>query len=164
MSAHEIYAPFYSVESNDRYEVISKLGEGTFGEVRKARDRHTGEFVAVKRVRLLAKRGQNTLPKAIFREIQALKQLSDDPHIISLLDVYGDDMSVCLVTPLMIHDISEVITYSEPFIPVPELKCYFWMMLKAVAHCHSHGIIHRDIKPSSKSHHYHIHIFLKLNI
>lgn len=151
MSVPEVYVPLYSVETNDRYEVVSKLGEGTFGEVRKARDRHTGEFVAVKRVRLLAKRGQNTLPKAVFREIQALKQLSDDPNIISLLDVYGDDTSVCLVTPLMDHDISEVINYSEPFLPVSELKCYFLMMLRAVAHCHVHGIIHRDIKPSSKN-------------
>eukprot|EP01031_Cornospumella_fuschlensis_P033086 gene33086-40022_t len=149
MADLEIYMPVYSAESNNRYEVVSKLGEGTFGEVRKARDRHSGKFVAVKRIRLLAKRGQNTLPKAVFREIQALKQLSADPHIIDLLDVYGDEMSVCLVTPLMSHDISDVIGYSEPFIPVPELKCYFLMMLKAIAHCHSHGIIHRDIKPSN---------------
>jgi serine/threonine protein kinase len=50
----------------------------------------------------------------------------------------------------MHHDLSDVILNSAAFLPISELKCYFWMMIKAVCYCHSNKIIHRDIKPSSK--------------
>lgn len=36
----------------DKYEVLGRIGEGTFGEVHRARSLRTGELVAIKRVRL----------------------------------------------------------------------------------------------------------------
>lgn len=36
----------------DRYERISKLGEGTYGKVYKAKDTETGQIVALKKCRL----------------------------------------------------------------------------------------------------------------
>lgn len=146
----EVYQPPYADEKRSRYVAICKLGEGTFGEVKKAKDTLTGQLVAVKHIRLMSKRGANGLPKAVFRECEALRQLSDAVHIVRLLDVYGDDTSVCLVMEHLDHDLAEVILTSAPYLPVYELKAYFWMMIKAVSYCHAHHIIHRDIKPSSK--------------
>lgn len=41
----------FKFESIDDYEMIEEIGEGTFGIVAKARDRRTGETVAVKWIR-----------------------------------------------------------------------------------------------------------------
>jgi cyclin-dependent kinase len=38
----------------ERYQKLEKVGEGTYGVVYKARDRMTGEIVALKKIRLEA--------------------------------------------------------------------------------------------------------------
>lgn len=145
----EFYQPPFSQEKRDRYVPLTKLGQGTFGEVTKAMDKVTGSVVAVKHVRLMGKRGASSLPKAVLREIESLRQLADGDHIVTLYDVFGDDINVCLVMEYMDHDVCDIITYSNPYIPIWELKTYFWMMIKALNYCHSRSIIHRDIKPSN---------------
>jgi len=43
----------HSPESQvDRYQKLSKIGEGTYGVVYKARDKFTNDVVAVKKIRL----------------------------------------------------------------------------------------------------------------
>jgi hypothetical protein len=44
--------PCVLVPPQEKYEILDRIGEGTFGEVHKARCIHNGELVAVKRVRL----------------------------------------------------------------------------------------------------------------
>lgn len=36
----------------ENYELLDRIGEGTFGEVHRAKDRRTGRLVALKRIRL----------------------------------------------------------------------------------------------------------------
>lgn len=38
--------------SQDQYEKLEKIGEGTYGKVYKARDKNTGKIVALKKTRL----------------------------------------------------------------------------------------------------------------
>ena len=64
--------------------MIKKLGEGTFSEVFKAQVVKTGEFVAVK---FMKKKYSNIETINKLREIRALKQLSSNQNIISLLEV-----------------------------------------------------------------------------
>lgn len=40
-----------AMSSMDRYEKLEKIGEGTYGKVYKARDRHTGQLGACARAR-----------------------------------------------------------------------------------------------------------------
>lgn len=58
----------------DRYEVLEKIGEGTFGEVSKALDVETGEVVAIKRVRTRGGSGDG-VPNTALREMRALQHL-----------------------------------------------------------------------------------------
>ena len=64
--------------------MIKKLGEGTFSEVFKAKVVKTGEFVAVK----CMKQKYNSIEEVNnLREVRALKRLSSNKNIITLIEV-----------------------------------------------------------------------------
>lgn len=131
----------------DRYEILERLGEGSFGEVRRGIDTFSGTVVAVKQVRLLAK--TRLLPKAVFREVEALKQLSECKFVAKILDVYGGESVLCIVMEYLDRNLADFIERASDSLLRAQLKCFFQMMLQAIAYCHGRSIIHRDIKPSS---------------
>lgn len=143
---HDDYEPIPNV---NRYQTISTLGEGTFGEVKKAYDTYTQRIVAIKYIRLLSKK--NGLPKAIFREIESLKQLSDSIFIVKLENVYALETSIAMVMEYVESNLQELIHQSQRSIPRKQLQLFNYMMLASVNYCHEKHIIHRDIKPSSKT-------------
>jgi serine/threonine protein kinase len=55
----------------DRYEKLSRLGEGSYGIVYKCRDRETGNLVAVKR--FVESEDDPAIRKIALREIRLLK-------------------------------------------------------------------------------------------
>lgn len=63
----------------ERYERLGRVGEGTYGIVYKARDRHTGDIVALKRIRLETE--DEGIPSTAIREISLLKELKH-PNIV----------------------------------------------------------------------------------
>jgi len=68
----------------DKYIKIDKLGEGTYGVVYKAKNKETGEIVALKRIRLDSE--DEGVPCTAIREISLLKELKH-PNIVRLYDV-----------------------------------------------------------------------------
>lgn len=143
----EILEENLGIAKCDRYRLLESLGEGSFGQVRRAVDTFSGDFVAVKQVRLMSK--GRYLPKAVFREIESLRQLSDGQNIVKIIDVYGAETSVCIVMEFVESSLSDIIEKTTCPISRSHLKCYYQMMLSALHHCHSRSIIHRDIKPSN---------------
>jgi hypothetical protein len=130
---------------------FSKCLVGTFGEVRRAVDQLSGKHVAVKYVRILSKK--SGMPKAIFRELESLKQLSESPYVIKLFDVYTNESNLCLVMEYVESDLAEVIEQTGQggeLLSRPNLKALFRMILQGIAYCHSRNVMHRDIKPASK--------------
>lgn len=61
------------------YEKIEKIGEGTYGVVYKARNKHTGKLVALKKIRLDSE--EEGVPSTAIREISLLKELKH-PNIV----------------------------------------------------------------------------------
>lgn len=59
----------------DRFEKLSRLGEGSYGVVYKCRDRDTGELVAVKR--FVESEDDPAIRKIALREIRLLKVCSN---------------------------------------------------------------------------------------
>lgn len=57
----------------ERYQKLEKIGEGTYGIVYKAKDRVTGQIIALKRIRLEAE--DEGIPSTAIREISLLKEL-----------------------------------------------------------------------------------------
>jgi serine/threonine protein kinase len=86
------------------YQKIEKIGEGTYGVVYKARDRNTGQVVALKKIRLESE--EEGVPSTAIREISVLKELQHVNVvrywlvwllIFRLLDVVHNDSKLYLV-------------------------------------------------------------------
>ena len=61
------------------YTKIEKIGEGTYGVVYKARNKVTGQLVALKKIRL--ENLEEGVPSTAIREISLLKELKH-PNIV----------------------------------------------------------------------------------
>ncbi|CAA6667772.1 unnamed protein product [Spirodela intermedia] len=119
----------------ESFEKLDKIGQGTYSTVYKARDLEKGKVVALKKVRFV-----NMDPESVrfmAREIHILRRL-DHPNIIKLEDLVASRVScsLYLVFEYMEHDLAGLaatpgIKFSEP------------------QHCHSRGVLHRDIKGSN---------------
>jgi len=86
-----------------------------------------------------------------LREIQALRRLSPNPHIIKLYEVLYDQPTgrLALVFELMDMNIYEHIRGRRHYLPEPRVKAYMWQLIKAMDHMHRNGIFHRDVKPEN---------------
>lgn len=69
----------------ERYQKMEKIGEGTYGVVYKAKDRVTGEILALKKIRLEAE--DEGIPSTAIREISLLKELQH-PNIVRLYGTF----------------------------------------------------------------------------
>ena len=65
----------------EKYNRLFKIGEGTYGVVYKARETTTGEFVALKKIRLDDE--DEGVPGTAIREVALLKELSRHRNIVS---------------------------------------------------------------------------------
>ncbi|CAH8621173.1 unnamed protein product [Dicrocoelium dendriticum] len=138
------------------FDTLVQVGEGTYGHVYKARDKITGEFKALKKVRLENER--EGFPITAVREIKILRQLRH-PNIINLCEIVTDkdDPSdfkkdrgaFFLVFDYMDHDLygileSGVATFSEQ-----QIASLMKQLLDGLSYCHEKHFLHRDIKCSN---------------
>ena len=65
----------------DKYENIEKVGEGSYGKVYKARDKTTGQVVALKLENRPNDVNEGISPSSL-REISILKSLSDCRYVV----------------------------------------------------------------------------------
>nr|XP_004292510.2 PREDICTED: probable serine/threonine-protein kinase At1g54610 [Fragaria vesca subsp. vesca] len=134
-------------KSADSYDKLDKVGEGTYSNVYKARDRDTGKIVALKKVRFDTSEPESV--KFMAREIMLLRKL-DHPNVLKLEGLATSRMqySIYLVFDFMHSDLAKVISSVEG-LTEPQVKCYMHQLLSGLQHCHDRGILHRDIKGSN---------------
>lgn len=127
---------------------MGKIGEGTYGVVYKARDtRYNGELRAVKQIRL--EQEEEGVPSTAIREISLLKDLQHD-NVVGLLDIVHEDRKLHLVFEHLDLDLKKHMDTSPQAYKDPlRVKRYLYQMLDGIAHCHSHRILHRDLKPQN---------------
>lgn len=134
----------------DDFEKLGKLGEGTYGVVYKARNKKTGEIVALKRVKMDAD-SEEGFPLTSLREINILFS-SHHPSIIDLKEVVEGSSSdyVFLVLEYMDYDLGAVMRRrkNQPFCQT-EVKCLMLQLLQGVKYLHDNWVLHRDLKTSN---------------
>ncbi|WJZ92129.1 hypothetical protein VitviT2T_011146 [Vitis vinifera] len=135
-------------KSVDSYEKLAKVGQGTYSNVYKARDRETRKIVALKKVRFDTSEAESV--KFMAREIMILQKL-DHPNIIKLEGLATSRMqySLYLVFDFMPTDLTRVISRPNGRLTEPQVKFYMQQLLAGVQHCHERGILHRDLKGSN---------------
>ena len=126
---------------------MDTIGEGTYGVVYKARVRSTGEILALKRIRL--EQEEEGVPSTAIREISLLKELRHE-NIVKLVDVVHLEKKLYLVFEYLDLDLKKHMDAS-PHISNDRMviKGYVYQMCAGIAFCHSHRVLHRDLKPQN---------------
>ncbi|KAB0400700.1 hypothetical protein E2I00_008326, partial [Balaenoptera physalus] len=112
-----------------------------------AKNKETGQLVALKKIRLdLETEG---VPSTAIREISLLKELKH-PNIVRLLDVVHSEKKLYLVFEFLSQDLKKYMDSTPASeLPLHLVKSYLFQLLQGVNFCHSHRVIHRDLKPQN---------------
>lgn len=130
----------------ERYEKLSKIGEGSYGVVYKCRARDTGHLVAIKK--FVESEDDPLIKKIALREIRMLKNLKH-PNLVNLIEVFRRKRKLHLVFEFCDHTVLNELEKHPKGVPMALTKSLIWQTLQAVNFCHLHNCLHRDVKPEN---------------
>lgn len=111
--------------------------------------RHNNRVVALKKIRLESE--DEGVPSTAIREISLLKEMRDD-NIVRLYDIiHLDSHKLYLVFEFLDLDLKK---YMESIprgagLEPSMVKRFMHQLVKGIKHCHSHRVLHRDLKPQN---------------
>mmetsp|Transcript_33035 Transcript_33035/g.58189 ORF Transcript_33035/g.58189 Transcript_33035/m.58189 type:complete len:303 (+) Transcript_33035:161-1069(+) len=129
-----------------RYQKIEKIGEGTYGVVYKATDTLTNEIVALKKIRLES--SDEGVPPTAIREISLLKELPH-PNVVLLKDILHTETKLWLIFEFIEQDLKRYLESRSEMLPTQSVKELMYQILSGLTFCHTHRILHRDLKPQN---------------
>lgn len=139
---------FISHKLNNIYEEYL-LGEcicvGGLGSVNMACHRPTKQDRAIKTIKKMNINSDLRVKTQFFNEVDVLKRISH-PNIVKLFEFYEDDRSFYLVMELLKGGDLVSFLLKEGKLTEHTTAYFFKQLLAAVSHCHSNGIVHRDLK------------------
>ncbi|KAM3822373.1 cyclin-dependent kinase 12 isoform 5-T5 [Vipera latastei] len=140
----------------DKFDIIGIIGEGTYGQVYKAKDKDTGELVALKKVRL--DNEKEGFPITAIREIKILRQLIHQ-SVVNMkeivtdkqdaLDFKKDKGAFYLVFEYMDHDLMGLLESGLVHFSEDHIKSFMKQLMEGLDYCHKKNFLHRDIKCSN---------------
>ena len=139
------------------YEIIEHIGEGTFSDVYKAKEKSTNDLVAIKILKKKYKKWEDCLE---LRECRSLQKLSDESlsnekglnNIIKLKRIIfiKKTGSFSFVFEYMKQDLLDLMKSKEPnHLDESQIKDIIYQALLGLAHIHKYGFFHRDMKPEN---------------
>ncbi|CAF1107507.1 unnamed protein product [Rotaria sp. Silwood1] len=135
-----------------QYERIEKIGQGTYGEIFKARCQKTNEFVAIKLI--LMNQEEEGFPITALREIKILQGLRHN-NIVRLIEMCRSAVGNSLrskfyfVFEFCDHDLAGILRNVHLKFTLGHIKSIMQQLLNALYFIHTNDIIHRDIKPAN---------------
>lgn len=130
-----------------RYELSERLGSGGMAEVYLGRDRVLGRTVAVKTL-LQQFAGDPHFIARFRREAQSAAALNH-PNIVGVYDTGADDGTQYIVMEYIEgRTLRDIIREEGPLLPERAAEIA-GDVCAGMAFAHSHGIVHRDVKPAN---------------
>ncbi|XP_065209739.1 cyclin-dependent kinase 9 [Planococcus citri] len=138
-----------------KYERVSKIGQGTFGEVFKARERkQPKKYVAMKKV--LMDNEKEGFPITALREIRILQLLKHD-NVVNLIEICRTKAcnvnkfksTFFLVFDFCEHDLAGLLANMNVKFSLGEIKKVMQQLLNGLYFIHSNKILHRDMKAAN---------------
>jgi predicted Ser/Thr protein kinase len=131
-----------------KYEILELLGIGGMGVVYRARDPLLQRDVALKVIQRSIAEGDEPSKRRFLREAQAIARLSH-PNIVVLYEIdldrptpfiameylQGDDLKTCIEKQLLSSTDAKLDVLAQTAL--------------GLEHAHSHGVLHRDVKPAN---------------
>nr|CAG8449015.1 8949_t:CDS:10 [Entrophospora candida] len=115
-------------------ELYEKLGQVVY----KAKNRETGEIVALKRIRMKSE-----------KEGVKLLQSLNHGQIVKLNEIMVFKGVVYMVFEYMDHDLTGILGNVQVNFEHQHIKCLMKQLLEGLAYLHENGVLHRDIKGSN---------------
>lgn len=137
---------------------MEKIGEGSFGEVFKARDEETGEIYAIKIFNNEFNKNSKDYLSLLFREVDLFSKF-DHPSILPFVTFsyfgFDDEQRPAIVTKYAPNGSLEQIIQLEkqnPFVPFwdkTKILCNIYGIASALSYLHAHNVVHLDLKPAN---------------
>ncbi|XP_057355308.1 serine/threonine-protein kinase TAO1-like [Manis pentadactyla] len=138
-------AELFSKEDPEKcFTDLRKVGGGGFGAVFFARDVHTNDVVAIKR---LPFSGRNAMERwqGIIKEVRCLRTLKH-PNIVEYKGCYLREHRAWLVMEYCSGSVVDLLKVHKKPLQEMEIAAIIHGALQGLAYLHSRGMIHRDIK------------------
>ena len=134
----------------DRYEILEKIGTGGMSDVYKAKCHKLNRYVAIKVLKQEFSENANFVSK--FRiEAQAAAGLMH-PNIVNVYDV-GEENGIYYIVMELVEGITlKKYIEKKARLSYKEAVSIAIQVSMGIEAAHNNHIIHRDIKPQSKSH------------
>ena len=141
----------------ENYEIIKRLGGGSFADVFLGKEKATSDLVAIK---VLKKKYRKLDQCYELREVQSLQKLCKEnlstqkgyDNIIKLKQICFEKKTgkLSLVFEYMETDLYELMKKRSPSrLSEDEIKDITYQMLLGLFHMHKYGFFHRDMKPEN---------------
>ncbi|MDX2446480.1 MAG: protein kinase [Desulfobacterales bacterium] len=134
-----------------RYEILEQIGKGAMGIVYKGRDPKLNRLTAIKTIRFIDEYDEDKaeqIKKQFYREAEVVAKLSHK-NIVKMYDV-GEDLDLSYLAMEYLEGESlEQYTTADNLLPLHQCFDYIIQMCEALHYAHTHGVVHRDIKPGN---------------
>ncbi|XP_005108820.1 serine/threonine-protein kinase 3 isoform X2 [Aplysia californica] len=122
------------------FDIICKIGRGSYGSVYKALHKESGQVLAIKQVPV------DTDLQEIIKEISIMQQC-DSPYIVKYYGSYFKNTDLWIVMEYCgAGSVSDIMRLRKKTLTEDEISTILYYTLKGLEYLHSRRKIHRDIK------------------